>query len=266
MSTRSKYRLLSGWKARKDRVCKRVGSSFLVQGHWPDELVIDAFDANVAKHPDKAAITDYYNPGASSFGGIPGGRMTLTFRQLQKLSFRFACGLVHYGIGKSDFIALQLPNWWHMVALHLAAVRIGAITVPMMPIFREKELSFMLPFSGTKMIFVPKKWRGWDHQQMLRGLRKDCPDLKHVFAIGAEAGDPESFEECFLNTAWETQVDAQQLFQQRRPAPNDPILLAYTSGTTGVPKGACRSVCGCVGVWGGSFVFGWDALKNYTLP
>ncbi|HAK64301.1 MAG TPA: cyclohexanecarboxylate-CoA ligase, partial [Alphaproteobacteria bacterium] len=59
---------------------------------------------------------------------------------------------------------------------------------PVMPIFRERELSYMLSFAETKVMFVPREFRGFDHVAMMAGLRRELPALQHVFALGGEGG------------------------------------------------------------------------------
>lgn len=200
-------------------------------GQWPDMLLTDALDKAVAEQPDSIAFT--------GFNSMRRRRETVSFRQLDQLSKRIALGLVHYGIGKGDMVSFQLPNWWEFVALHLACVRIGAISNPVMPIFRERELSFMLDFAETKAIFVPCEFRGFDHPAMISGLRKNLPALQHMFVLGGEGA--QSFEENFLLRRHEDEVDGPAIFAARRMSPNDVNEMLYTSGTTGQPKGVMHT-------------------------
>ncbi len=201
-------------------------------GLWPDLVITDVLDRLAQERPDAVAIT-----GVNSMRG--GRRETLSYRQLNILSKRIALALVHYGIGKGDMVSFQLPNWWEFVALHLACVRIGAISNPVMPIFRERELSFMLSFAETKAIFVPRDYRGFDHGAMMAGLRKDLPALEHVFVLGGEG--PQSFEENFLHRRYEDEMDGPAIFAARKMGPNDVNEMLYTSGTTGQPKGVMHT-------------------------
>ena len=57
---------------------------------------------------------------------------------------RIAVGLSRLGVGRNDVVACQLPNWWQFTLVYLACSRIGAVMNPLMHIFRERELSFML--------------------------------------------------------------------------------------------------------------------------
>lgn len=200
-------------------------------GLWPDILLTDVLDKWVASQPDAIAIT--------GFNSMRRRRESLSFRQLDQLSRRIALGLVHYGIAPGDMVSFQLPNWWEFVALHLACVRIGAISNPVMPIFRERELSFMLEFAETKAVFVPREFRGFDHPAMMAGLRPNLTALEHVFVLGGEGA--QSFEENFLLRRHEDEMDGQAIFAARRMGPNDVNEMLYTSGTTGQPKGVMHT-------------------------
>jgi cyclohexanecarboxylate-CoA ligase len=135
-------------------------------------------------------------------------------------------------------VALQLPNWWQFNAMHLACLRIGAITNPLMPIFRERELTFMLGFAESKVVVAPARFRGFDYKPMIDAMKPSLPDLRHTFFIGGEG--PDSFEAAFLADPLEEQAGADRL-EGRRPSPNDVIELIYTSGTTGQPKGVMHT-------------------------
>ena len=199
--------------------------------YWPNRLLTDYLDDAAKASPDKVAVT-----GRNSMTGQVD---TLSYRQLRRLTDRIAAGLAGLGLGKGDVLACQLPNWWQFVALYLACVRIGAVLNPLMPIFRQRELRYMLRFAQAKVMVVPRRFRGCDYPEMMRKLRADLPDLAHVLVIGGEG--EESFEDRLLNRRWEDEGDLTALFAERRPSPNDPTQLLYTSGTTGEPKGVVHT-------------------------
>jgi len=200
-------------------------------GLWPDRLTIDDLDRHARERPDQVAVTDH--------NSMTGRSTTLSYRQLKRLVDRIALGLIELGIDKGQVVGAQLPNWWQMIALHLACVRIGAITNPLMPIFRERELGYMLSFAECRLIVVPRRFRNFDYPAMLAGLRPQLPLLEHVLAIGGDG--PDSFAARLLDTRWEDAPGAQAKLAARRPGPDDVLLLNYTSGTTGHPKGVMHS-------------------------
>lgn len=194
-------------------------------GWWKDDNLLDHFDAALETCPDAIAIVDYRTES--------GEKIILTYRQLAERSERVAVALAHYGIEKQDIVSFQLPNWWEFVVINLACLRIGAVSNPLMPIFREHELSFMVDFAESKVLIIPKEFRGFDHEKMIASMRDKLPHLEHVFVVGGDAEN--SFDESLLNHSLTT--DSAALFKARQLDPNDVVLMLYTSGTTGMPKG-----------------------------
>ena len=201
------------------------------RGYWRDELFTDHLDRSVAQVPDKTAIVD--------FNSMEGKGRRLSYREFGALVDRIAAGLAELGIEKDDIVSCQLPNWWQFTALVFACWRIGAVINPMMPIFREREVKFMLRFAESKIFIVPREYRGFDYPAMVRGIRSELPHLQRMLVIGGSG--EESFERILLETPWETKRDAKRLFSERRRAPDDVIQLLYTSGTTGEPKGVMHT-------------------------
>jgi len=195
------------------------------EGLWQDENLLDYFDAALLASPDAIAVVDYRTES--------GEKILMTYRQIAEKAERVAVALAHYGIEKQDVVSFQLPNWWEFVVINLACLRIGAVSNPLMPIFREHELSFMVDFAESKVLIVPKNFRGFDHELMIDGMRDKLPKLEHLFVVGSDADN--GFENALLNHDLTT--DSASLFKARQLDPNDVVLMLYTSGTTGMPKG-----------------------------
>jgi cyclohexanecarboxylate-CoA ligase len=200
-------------------------------GLWPDRLAIDDLDQHARERPNQAALTDH--------NSMTGRSTTLSYRHFKRLTDRIALSLIELGIGPGDVVGAQLPNWWQMAALHFACLRIGAITNPLMPIFRERELGYMLSFAECRLLVVPQLFRGFDYPAMIARLRPQLPALAHVKVVGGDGAD--SFDAHFVDRRLEEAADAEARLAARRPKPDDVILLNYTSGTTGHPKGVMHS-------------------------
>ncbi|MBX3642135.1 MAG: AMP-binding protein [Rubrivivax sp.] len=195
-------------------------------GYWADmafdELLLRAIEAT----PDKPALVGYRadRDAVARFN----------WREFGDRVARCAGGLQRLGIGAGDIVAVQLPNWWEFVVVSMAANRIGAVVNPLMPIFRERELSYMLGFAEAKLLLVPKLFRGFDHASMARALQRELPALQHVIVVD-EDGE-HGFEHALLSGP-----DRVEPSRPPRLAPDAMAVVMFTSGTTGSPKGVMHS-------------------------
>jgi cyclohexanecarboxylate-CoA ligase len=206
-------------------------ASMKAAGHWRDRVLIEFLDAAIAWQPDRIALVDH--------NSMTGARTELTYGELGQRVERIALGLVDLGVAPGDVVSYQLPNWWEFVALHLACLRIGAVTNPLMPIFRQRELAFMLGLAESKVLVVPQLFRGFDYPAMAAEIRGGLPALRYVLAIGG--AEEHSFEQRLLHPGRARQPEAAAIFAARRPKPDDVIQVMYTSGTTGEPKGVMHT-------------------------
>ncbi len=206
-------------------------ASMIAKGLWHDRTINDDLDACLAACPDKLALT--------ALRMESGDLRRFTYRELARMADRIAVGLTRLGVGRNDIVACQLPNWWQFTLTYLACSRIGAVVNPLMHIFRERELSFMLQHGEAKVIIAPKVFRGFDFEKMITDLQPSLPHLKHVVVVDGTGAN--SFEALLSGPEWENAPDAQDILTRSRPGPDDVTQLIYTSGTTGEPKGVMHS-------------------------
>ncbi|WP_329520233.1 class I adenylate-forming enzyme family protein [Spirillospora sp. NBC_01491] len=162
------------------------------------------------------------------------GDDTITFAEFDELTDRVAAGLLGRGIGRGDrigLLALNTPQW---LAAFFGAARIGAVVVPLNARYRERELSHMLGQSGARMVISVGAVPGFDFAAFFEGFRSQAPDVGDYVFFGTGFPGSTPFGELTAAPA-----DPAALAAARgEVAPDDPLMILYTSGTTGRPRGA----------------------------
>jgi cyclohexanecarboxylate-CoA ligase len=200
------------------------------RGLWPNRLITDYLDDAIARHPDKTAIVAH-----TAASGLT---LRKTCLQLARASLRAASRLAAMGVGRGDVISFQLPNRWEFIALYVACTRLGAVCNPLLPVYRARELRYMLAHAESKVLFIPASFRGFDYGPMIDALRGELPRLRHVVVLDRSPSGPAAgmFDGESLDAS-----ETAALAQRPRPHPNDLAEILFTSGTTGEPKGVMHT-------------------------
>jgi cyclohexanecarboxylate-CoA ligase len=129
----------------------------------------------------------------------------------------------------------MLPNWTEAVIYTFAASRLGAVVCPITTIYRQRELRFILERTACKVVVVPSVYRNFDYAAMTRELMDGLPELRHVICVG------DTDVEGFLASSDLLRATSDQPTPVPEVAVDELAVLAFTSGTTGEPKGVMHS-------------------------
>ncbi len=205
----------------RDRYRDEEIGSFYARGSWGREGLFDVLESQAATRGDKVFVSD--------------GATSVTYAELRDRAVRLAHGLTGLGVGCGDRVAVQLPNWTEFVTIAVALARLGAVLVPIMPIYRAEEVGYVLDHSGAKAAITCAEFRGFRHADMFGALRADHPHLDSVVVVRgpAEPGPAIAFEQLMSGG----ELAGLERGLGERPSPDDGLLVVYTSGTTSRPKG-----------------------------
>lgn len=206
---------VSGWQVRLDEaLIQRYSAS----GDWPNKTLAD-FAYELAGH-DPQRVTHVF------------GEQRCTVSELLAEAEALAAALQARGLVAGDVVSFQLPNWREAVVIDLATTMLGLVVAPIVPIYRDAEVAFMLADAGVKAAFFPVEYRGFDYAAMMERLAPQLPGLKHRFTVrGGEGADSyDALVGAGLPLGQRPQVDA-----------NAVKMILYTSGTTGRPKGVLHT-------------------------
>lgn len=153
----------------------------------------------------------------------------LSYRELDVEVSAIAAGLRAQGIGVGDRVAIFLKNRWEYMAIVLACIRIGAISVPVSTRLQKQELEFILNDCGAGILIYE------DALSEILPESAGTPALRHAYSI--EGRISPSFASLLRPDEPVDPVPADE---------EDAAVILYTSGTTGRPKGAILTHLGIV--------------------
>jgi acetyl-CoA synthetase len=190
---------------------------------------------------DRHALSTTRNEPAVVWEGESGASRTLSYAELDIETCSLANALKRLGVGKGDRVGIFLPMLPETVVAFLAIAKIGAVLVPIFSGFGTQAVVDRLNDCDTKVLITVDGFRrrgiAIDTKRIADEAAAHCPSLEHMIVV--KYLDQGSLSRPGFDVWWHELLAGDSGECRTEPMdPEDPFLIAYTSGTTGKPKGS----------------------------
>lgn len=178
-------------------------AELVANGTWANQTTWEAALLKAELDPDGIAI--WLDDGG-----------TIRYGEAVREARKLAHALAGLGLKPGEVVSANLPNWREMIIINLACCALGLVMNPIIPIYRDHKVSFILKDAGARILFSPGTAASFDYPAMARRLAEAMPALEHVVIVRPEkdadqvlsyetllaAGRAEDFVAAHVDPSW----------------------------------------------------------------
>ena len=202
-----------------------TAAHYYEQGWWDDSTLTSHLDHWADTQPDHPYVSD--------------GNAAYTYGEFRDASRALSAALVGLGARPGDRIAVQLANWTEFFLIYAANARAGIVTIPVVPVYREKEVRHIVADSGAVGLVTAGVFRGFDHAAMAASIAASVPGLQFRIVVRG-AGDMSTGDPTDGAVAFEDLLAAPGDLPAA-PGADDRHVILYSSGTEADAKGCLHT-------------------------
>ena len=210
------------------RYTKEMFDEYFSKGLWTTVTTSDLWEKNAKLFPNKEAFID--------------SKRRLNWSQLKLKSDRLGLSLLELGLRKDELIFMLLPNCIESFIMRVACEKVGILCGTALMTIREMEIENILKSFDAAGIAIPLEFRGFNYFNAINEMRPRLPKLKHVLVIGEEIPPGTLSIEDMMHRHIEGKYPA-NWFKDTKIKSTEVSIIGFTSGTTGIPKGAEHTQC-----------------------
>ena len=208
-----------------DRYTEGEIAEFYATGQWQKETLFELLETQVDAQSDRVFLTD--------------DTTALTFGELRDRALGLAVGLKRLGVERGDRVSVQIPNWTEFGVIAVALSRIGAVIVPIMPIYRRDDVGYIVANAGVRVSISAVDFKKFDYREMYLSLRDEVDSLETVVTLRGQDEIDGSVDLASLIVDIDPAAAAAELGEG--VGPDDHFVIVYSSGTTSRPKGCLHT-------------------------
>lgn len=206
----------------KTRLTEPLKRHFEAEGTWRNQTFYQHLEGMAKDRPNKPVLIEQSRQ--------------ITYAELKHKVDCCAAWFKSLGIGAGDVVTIQFPNRYEFAVVFFSLELVGAVANTISPDFRRREVEYIIRFSGSKAYVCADSFKGFDYVDMIQSMRDelDCLELVIVSGGSSRVG-------CLSLSDGLAGAQPISVSDRVHMDPNAVMRMAFTSGTTGDPKGVMHS-------------------------